>query len=1083
MKLLNKYILKQIFVGFVLVLASMTVLVWLTQSLKMIDMIVTNGVPVRIFLKMTLLVLPNFLQVLSPLALFAVVLFVFSRMQSDKELMVMQAIGMSPKQIMKPALMFAFALTILGYVLTLVLVPEATTSLREMKWQVKNDLSHLLLQEGQFNSFKNGLTLYVKERLPDGSVKGVMAYETKDPEKTSVLIAKGGVVLQEEKGVRVIFQEGVRQELNPKTKQFSVLKFDQYTMWFNDKKNEGETRSSDVGEYDLKTLILSQPKDAENEVVYRKMKVEALKRILQPLYNFTFAFLAMFGVLSAHYNRRGQMGRINLVVVLALIIQSLALAFENISGKNLVFLPLMAVNVFLPIIVLYLIMIRGYSVKIKGVRIEMILIVLITSLIASTAIAQVKADFEHAVDKDKPVDFESDTVFYDKKNDTVIASGDVVAIQEKTILKADKLIYNRQKNQMTAQGNVVLTIPDGTTTKTQELTLSGDMKEAVSGAMIMKLVDGTHITASRLKRTHAGTVLYLKDVTYTPCDFCEGTAPLWSLRSNDVKHDAVDKTMTYKNSFLEVKDIPIFYFPYLQTPDFTVKRKTGFLSPSLSHGEEMKGGITTPFFVDLSDNQNLLLTPTFSPTHDPLIIADYKGLYKEGFLNVQASGTRDNDDDKKQGHIKADFRYDVSDLWRIQGQYFRTSSDTYFRRYSIPGIDDSRSFLRSYIAAERFGTQNYFAVQGLSFQSLQDRVSSDSIPIIIPMMFYRVNTDPLTDNGLYAFTEVDSAIYQNRQRFKSNRLSVTQGLHLPYVSTWGAAFDIIGTVRADGYQIDTGEYAFGEQKTDDTYTTGRIYPVGSVKMSYPMAMSTENTSQVLEPIVMLVSAPNSGNNDKIPDVDSIDFDFDDTNLFSRNRFAGYDRVETGTRVNYGLQWSLYDTNDRSISTMFGQSYRLTDDDEMNALMGNADSNASDYVGRVQVNYHAISLAYRFRLDERNMQPKKNEITLSGGSDPLRLGIDYVYLKPVQIADNYYSSREELLFFGSSKFSKNWSVSGYYRYDLAKDGGPVEAGLITQYDNECIAIAFDLERSFTSDRDYSGGTSMTVKFILKSLGGM
>ena len=119
MNILTKYILKQLTVSFLLILLGMTALVWLTQSLRMIDMIVTKGIPVSMFLEMTFLVLPNFIQILSPIALFAVILFVFSRMQADKEVMVMQAIGMSNKSIMKPALILAITLTIFGYILTL----------------------------------------------------------------------------------------------------------------------------------------------------------------------------------------------------------------------------------------------------------------------------------------------------------------------------------------------------------------------------------------------------------------------------------------------------------------------------------------------------------------------------------------------------------------------------------------------------------------------------------------------------------------------------------------------------------------------------------------------------------------------------------------------------------------------------------------------------------------------------------------------------------------------------------------------------------------------------------------------------
>ena len=105
MKIIDKYIFRQTLVGYLTILISLTVLIWLTQSLRMVDMIVTKGVSVGIFLEMTLLVLPNFLQILSPLALFGVALFVFIRMQSDKELIVLKAVGMNAKQLIKPLFM------------------------------------------------------------------------------------------------------------------------------------------------------------------------------------------------------------------------------------------------------------------------------------------------------------------------------------------------------------------------------------------------------------------------------------------------------------------------------------------------------------------------------------------------------------------------------------------------------------------------------------------------------------------------------------------------------------------------------------------------------------------------------------------------------------------------------------------------------------------------------------------------------------------------------------------------------------------------------------------------------------------
>ncbi len=1076
MMILNKYIFKQLLVSFVLVLTGMTVLVWLTQSLRMIDMIVTKGVSVGVFLKMTLLVLPNFIQILSPLALFAVTLFIYTRMQSDKELMVMRAVGMDNGQIMRAPLIFAGILMILGYIFSLFVVPYANTQMREMKWQIKNNLSHLMLQEGQFNSFKN-LTIYIRERLSDGVLKGIIVYDTKDAEKPASLIAERGIVYQGEDETQVMFEQGFRQEINRTTNQFSVLKFDKYTMGFGDG-TQKTARKGDVREFPLTYLLTASQSDVDTPAKFRKFKVEALKRLVQPIYNITFVFLAMFGVLAGYYNRRGQMGQINFIVLSALVVQSLALAFENMAAKNLWLLPLMVVNVIVPIIVIYFVLIKGKKFKIGILKIGAFIGMVFLSG------AAMAAPIEFNVDKDAPVNFEADAIEYNKNAGTMTALGNVVVEQNGTILKTDKLIFNQTAGTSHIPQKATITSPDGTVITTQNASLSNGLQNAVAKKMTMQIIDGTYVAAASMKRAHKGTVLYLRDLTYTPCERCQGKSPLWQLRAKRMKHDKPDQTISFTHAFLDVKDIPVFYFPYLEAPDHTVKRKTGFLSPSLAHSSTMGNGIETPFFIDIADNQNLLVTPTISVSHLPLIVTDYQGVFKRGAIKLQASGTKDDDDNKDyQGHIRANFEYDVNDNWRFSGDIFRSSSDTYFRKYKIPNIDDNESFLTSRLAAERFGTRAYANVSGLSFQSLRAGVSSKSLPIIIPRLQMNYQTTPLTDMGLYAFTEVNSALIHTRERFKSDRLSLIQGFRLPYVSSYGAVYDVIGTVRFDGYNIDTGKYAFGMQKSDDTYTTGRVYPNLSVEASYPMGMATQNTTQVFRPIVMAVVSPNKDTNaDKIPDTDSLVFDFDDTNLFSRNRYSGYDRVETGARLNYGAEWSVYTNTNAAFSTMFGQSYRFKQDKGMGTLMGE-DKHFSDYVGRMSIDYDYVSLAYRFRLDENKLTAKKNEITLVGGSDPLRLGIDYVYLKDTWIGDNFYPSREEILLFGSSRLSRQWSVAGLYRYDLADDGGPVEAGATVRYDNECLAVIFDLSKSFTEDRDYTGETSFMVKFVLKTLGGV
>ncbi len=1083
--IITKYILKQLTVSFLLILLGMTTLVWLTQSLRMIDMIVTKGVPVRIFLEMTLLVLPNFIQILSPLALFAVILFIFSRMQADKEIMVMKAIGMSNRQIMMPAFMLAIILTVFGYVLTLQIIPKSHEELSELKWRVRNDLSHMLLQEGQFNTLSNGLTLYVKERAEDGSVLGVMAYDAKDPKNISILIAEKGFIFQEANGFQLVFQKGTRQEYNPDTKKFSILKFHKYNMFFSDKKQSGSSRSLDESEYSLSKLFSITQEEAKTPVMYRKYKTEALKRLTKPLYNLTFMFLAMFAILAPFYNRRGQMGRINFIIITTLIVQSLALAFENLTAKNLWFAPLMFLNIFVPVILVYFLTMRPIKNPFKK---HIALVALFTAFLITpyTSFAQVKFDPQVKIEKDKPVDFEADEIFYDKEQNLIIATGHVIIEQNGTIIKTEKFIFDRKKGDIIIPQKAEISTPDGTVTYAKDGVLTPALKEAISNTIEMHLYEGSFVSAERLKRKEGGNIMYLKKAMYTPCSFCTGESPLWKLTARNIKHNVPEKEMSFTHSLLRVKEVPVFYFPYLNIPDFTVKRKTGLLAPSFAHSNEMKQGVNLPFFVNIADNQNLTVSPTISTSHDPLTFIDYEGLFSRGFLKLQASGTRDNED-KNQGHIKTNMQFDISDKWRISGQYYRTSSDTYFRRYSLPDVNTSDQYLESNITAERFGERNYFHFKGLSFQNQHGRVNQKAIPVFIPTMNYSYTTDALTSNGLYGFSNLNAVAYNNRQRFKSNRASITQGLRLPYISRFGMVVDTKASVRVDGYNVDTGKYSFSQLPSDETYSTGRFYPVFSSKMSYPFAHAGEEYTQVISPILMLVSTPVSGNKDKIPNIDSLDIDFDDTNLFSENRFIGYDRVETGTRANYGVEYSIYGTKNISSSFLFGQSYRFSGDEIMDKALG-FQSRYSDYVGRLQTNFDIFSLAYRFRLNRDDFEPVKNEITFSVGKAPLRIGFDYIRIKDKsELSEySYYKNREEILFFGSSKLSKHWSLSGYYRYNLEKTSnqkGPVEAGLITQYENDCSIISFELDKSYTYDREYKGDTSFMVKFILKTLGGM
>ncbi|MBQ4471942.1 MAG: LPS assembly protein LptD [Alphaproteobacteria bacterium] len=189
-------------------------------------------------------------------------------------------------------------------------------------------------------------------------------------------------------------------------------------------------------------------------------------------------------------------------------------------------------------------------------------------------------------------------------------------------------------------------------------------------------------------------------------------------------------------------------------------------------------------------------------------------------------------------------------------------------------------------------------------------------------------------------------------------------------------------------------------------------------------------------------------------------------------------------MNYGFQWTAYhnEAQRQSFSFLFGQVFRFSKTQEVDDVMG-YQGHLSDFVGRASMNYEYLNLSYRFRLDRQNLAKRRNDLGLSLGDNPLRVGINYLFQGAYTLDKQHYNEQNEIRFWANSKLTKNWQISGNYRYDLKKHGGPIEYELQLRYDNECTAVVFGLDKSFARDRNYKGSTSFVLKVFLKTLGGV
>lgn len=347
MKKLNTYIAKQIITGFLLVSFSLMSIIWLTQSLRFVDLITNKGIAMSLFIKMTSLLMPRIFTILSPISLFAAVLFVYNRMLSDRELVVMKAAGISPWQNAKPALFIGVIMSIFNFYVMNIGIPQAENAFNELEWQVKNDVSHLMFREGEFTTLQNNLTVFITTHEPDGSVSGVLINDERNPKTKSTISAEHGRIVYTDKGPRIILVHGSRQQIDKTTQQFTSVTFDRYSVDFGTKETKAR-KEAGVREKTLRELLFAadNPKLTPQEV--NRYIVEGNKRLTTPLMNVVFALLACTGLLVGNFNRRGQLKIVSISVASMVIIQALDLSFGNLAAKHLYWLPAVYLNLLIP---------------------------------------------------------------------------------------------------------------------------------------------------------------------------------------------------------------------------------------------------------------------------------------------------------------------------------------------------------------------------------------------------------------------------------------------------------------------------------------------------------------------------------------------------------------------------------------------------------------------------------------------------------------------------------------------------------------------------------------------------------------
>jgi lipopolysaccharide export system permease protein len=319
---IDRYIFRTTFGAFLVILVSLTAIIWVTQALRDIDLMTNQRQTILTFIGITGMIVPLLVLVIAPIALTIAVAYVLNRLSADSELIVMNAAGMSPWRLFRPFLLVAVVVALLVSVIGAYLAPAGLRQLRDWVTQVRADLVTYIVKPGRFTTIENGLTFYIRERRVSGQLVGILLDDRRDPQEHVTVLAEEGEIVKDDKGTFLLLQNGAVQRHQQRERDPSMVVFDRYAVDLS-RFDTAPSINYSVRERYLWELISPSPDDNLAATRAGQFRAELHDRLLAPLYPIAFVIItyAFLGAPRTNRQSRGMSlaAAIGMVAVLRLI--------------------------------------------------------------------------------------------------------------------------------------------------------------------------------------------------------------------------------------------------------------------------------------------------------------------------------------------------------------------------------------------------------------------------------------------------------------------------------------------------------------------------------------------------------------------------------------------------------------------------------------------------------------------------------------------------------------------------------------------------------------------------------------------
>lgn len=701
---------------------------------------------------------------------------------------------------------------------------------------------------------------------------------------------------------------------------------------------------------------------------------------------------------------------------------------------------------------------------------------------------------------------EADTFVQDAANARVIASGSVEARYGQRLLRAEKVYYYPDENRITASGDVVVVMEDGSLDFADSAEFSEDFGEGVAVNFASRLANGATAAAAYMERRDEGRETLLTRAIYSACPVCEDSpTPTWRFEARKALHDSDNDMIYYRDVTFHILGVPVLYSPFFAHPDPSVRRRSGFLIPRAGYSTTMGLRLEQPYFWAISPYEDLTISPVFSTEVAPLLGLGFRRQFYSGYIDFDGSITKEQrfasdgtkfGEDKVRGHLFGSGVFAIDEDWSWGFGVERATDFEYIFRYNIREYDAQRGLVDAipasgYLTTQAFASGKrddfYASVAAVDFQSLYRGGINDTLPSLLPTAEYR-RVFNLQEFGRAEFLADVSALHRE-MGVDYARISGGLDWRARAVTHPGIVVEPFAVARGDFYRISEAFDPFTGATKDGS--PSRIMAYGGVDLTWPF-FRPGKVNLTFQPKLQFAGA--AGDASPLEDFartpgnpvtgviglpyfeDSFALELNRSNLFDPNRHSGYDLIETGFQANIGAEISADWSSTKRASVFLGRSYH-SDPDQFDGASG-LDRSWSDYVVEAEVQTRPIVIATRLRIDPDDYKVERFETEGSIRLGPAYLSATYYNLSA---AFTGRSSAEYLTVGGTLSLTENVSISYRLSRDLLNNRTQYTSFGMT-YEDECFLITGSYVQNqgsvFNSVNEF-GGVFLTIG--LKTIG--